>query len=396
MYAPESRFQVADVKTHFEDGEVFIGPDVTGNFLIVSPETTDLLNLFRKGKTLQDACRIFGLEDCSELDDVLQTLSRKGIIASESVEFLTPLEQATSAPAWLYGVARMLFSPAAFVAYSILIIAAILICLRDPGAVPTRSALIFHSNRSLSLLGIAALSIVTVSIHECGHMLAALTVGVRSKFSLGNRLWILVAETDLSGLWAIPRPKRYIPLLAGMIVDCVSVAVLICMVELVRIQKGHAGTILQHLLLAVAFTYISRLIWQFFLFLRTDLYFVFATVTKCSNLMGHTQQYIREVFSKSQRHAFDDIPVRERRIVQHYAWFWLVGQVVAVASFFLISIPVSLKYVSAGLQVLKNHAQESNWALVDSTAAVLMIIVPWAVGCVMWGRGLLQRRMWGS
>lgn len=396
MYAPETKFQVADVNAHREDGDVFIGPDATGNFLILSPETFELLEIFKQGKTLQDACLAYGLEDFHELDAVLQVLSQKGIIATGPIASSRGLEKLRPEPFLLNRIAQVLFSPSALIAYLLLAITAIAICFYDAGAIPTKSALVFHSNRSLSLLGIAALSIVTVSIHECGHMLAARAVGVQSKFSLGNRLWILVAETDLSGLWTIPRRKRYIPLLAGMIVDCVSVSLLICAVEIVQIQRGHKPNWVQHVLLAVAFTYISRLIWQFFLFLRTDLYFVFATLTKCTNLMGYTQRYIRHVFARSKTPLLDDIPSHERRIVQHYAWFWLFGQVVAVASFLMISIPVSLRYISAGLKVLKDHSHESPWAVVDSTAAILMIVVPWAVGCVMWGKGLLQRRTWGS
>ena len=58
-----------------------------------------------------------------------------------------------------------------------------------------------------------------IFVHELAHLIAARAVGVNSRMGISHRLWYLVAETDLTGLWSVTRNQRYLPMLAGMIVD---------------------------------------------------------------------------------------------------------------------------------------------------------------------------------
>ena len=400
MYSSETQFCIADIKVLYEENDVFMGPDKDGRFVIVTPEVHQAFLLFGKGMTVGEVCLEFGLEpEHNELHEAIRDLESRGLINPhhDRPDAITDLGQT---PTWTKALdifGKFLFAPATLSLYLLLTLVAIVICIEDHSVIPRPSYLVFDHNRSLHLLLLVAISIITVAIHELGHMFAARALGVQSRFSLGHRLWVLVAETDLSGLWAIPRKSRYIPLLAGMIIDATSTAALICCAELFRLRGLEAARRFDHLILAIAFTYISRLIWQCFLFLRTDLYYVLSTMLRCTNLMHYTRQYVRHVV----RHGWSSetagyIPERDERVVRYYAWFWLLGQATALGIFVFVSVPVSFRYVSAGIATLRFHSRETTGTLLDSSLSIAMIMLPWTIGCVMWGKGLIQRRTWGA
>ncbi len=45
----------------------------------------------------------------------------------------------------------------------------------------------------------------TAALHELWHGLSGRSVGITVRYCLSRRPFILVLQTDLSGLWALPR-----------------------------------------------------------------------------------------------------------------------------------------------------------------------------------------------
>ena len=62
-----------------------------------------------------------------------------------------------------------------------------------------------------------SLSLLQVVLHETAHMLAAARHGIKPKYGIGNRLWTIVAEPDLTGILTLPKSQRYFPMLAGLL-----------------------------------------------------------------------------------------------------------------------------------------------------------------------------------
>jgi hypothetical protein len=50
---------------------------------------------------------------------------------------------------------------------------------------------------------------LTATVHELAHLAAARSLGVPARIGLSTRLFYLVAQTDVSGIWAAPRRARY-------------------------------------------------------------------------------------------------------------------------------------------------------------------------------------------
>src|SRR5918998_1022845 len=100
-------------------------------------------------------------------------------------------------------------------------------------------------------------------------------------------------ETEVNGLLGVPRGHRYLPFLAGMLADVLLLSGL-TVAAAVDLPDGLSW--LGRLCLAVAYTVLLRLAWQFYLFLRTDLYFVYTTALGCTNLHEVTSAYLRDRF----------------------------------------------------------------------------------------------------
>jgi hypothetical protein len=113
------------------------------------------------------------------------------------------------------------------------------------------------------------------------------------------RLYIPVAETNLTQLWSVPRKKRYIPFLAGMLNDTLVLSFLIFLLwfsDLTPILGLESVTAFARL--AILLLYYS-LIWQFLLFIQTDLYFVISNFFGCRNLYSDSWNFILNFFLKA-------------------------------------------------------------------------------------------------
>jgi len=106
--------------------------------------------------------------------------------------------------------------------------------------------------------------------HEWFHVLAARRLGLPSRLGIGRRLYFVVFETELNGLLGVPRRHRYLPLLAGMLADVLIFSGL-TLAAAVDLNDGLSWV--GRLCLALAYTVLLRLAWQFYVFLRTDLYY---------------------------------------------------------------------------------------------------------------------------
>ena len=90
--------------------------------------------------------------------------------------------------------------------------------VRNHNLVPRYQHLFFtRSSLTILTLGIVLGQVPWMLLHESFHALAGRRLGLNSKLSIGRRFYYLVFVTSLDGLVAVPRRKRYLPMLAGMV-----------------------------------------------------------------------------------------------------------------------------------------------------------------------------------
>ena len=198
----------------------------------------------------------------------------------------------------------------------------------------------------------------------------------------------------MTGIWAVPRKYRYLPLLAGPLVDLTLASLMILLLYLAHqewIQLSHRTVMLVR---ATVLIYFFGLIWQCYFFVRTDLYYVIANFFRCKNLMGDTEHFLCNQVARLlpwiHRRDQSHIPLSEMRTIRAYSIVWLLGRILALALLFFIQIPLGWRYLSALLGI-SAPTTEANFAAYNPLTITLFLLA-FGTGLWMWLRGL--RRSW--
>lgn len=132
-----------------------------------------------------------------------------------------------------------------------------------------------------------------------------------------------------------------------MIADVVLYSMLICCAAFLAGPGGTPASWPARLALALAFTVLIRLAWQFYLFLQTDIYYVFATALGWADLHEATRTLIRNRVWRILRRdnaIVDDSEWtdRDRQVARWYAPFYVIGVLVMLGFGVLALVPIAV------------------------------------------------------
>jgi hypothetical protein len=350
-----------------EDDGIMIGRPDIGSYALFPEEGAHALRMLDSGLPISRVATWYeqAYGSALDVDDFLATL--------EDLRFVLP-EGQDRPPAMAIRWRRLagwLFSWPAWLCYVALMLAATVVIVREPALRPSYHRLFFTQYISLIPLTLIAVQVPCVLLHESYHALAGRRLGLPSTLRLGRRLYYLVAETRMSALLSVPRRKRYLPFLAGMLMD----AVLISILTLVAVAlRGHgipawcAG-----LCLAAAFTCVFRLIWQFMFYLETDLYYVLATALRCSDLQNATRFYLRARFRQLLRRTPPqpgaDWSDRDHAMARRYAPFLVAGYGFSLGSLVWAGIPAGVHFWTLVVDRFKT-SHSSAGSIIDTSAFI--------------------------
>jgi hypothetical protein len=225
----------------------------------------------------------------------------------------------------------------------------LLAAARHPDLLPAPSQFFFTDSLLLVQLVILAAQLPLLCLHEGYHVLAGRRLGLPSRLRLSNRLTYVVAETQMNGVLSVPRRSRYLPFLAGMLCDAVALGLLGLVADVMREADG-SFSLTGRVCLALAFTVGTRLAWQFQLYLRTDLYYVFATALNCHDLHEASAALLRNRMWRALGRA--DRAVDERQWTEHdrrvggwYGPFLALGIATFLATTAFVAVPIVRQYV---------------------------------------------------
>ena len=386
-----------------DGGELILGRADTGVFLALPPEVCEILDRFAEGCSLAETRRRYRAVHGDDPD--LQGL----IAALAEHAFVLPVAEAAAAgvrelppPAgtarrhhltWIpRRWARAAMSPPVLAAGAAVVLLAVAAALARPQVLPGWRALFAPEHLTLLAFFTMGFSLVTTACHELAHLVAAQAAGVDCRLGFGNRLWILVAETDMTGVWGLPRRKRYLPILAGPLLDLVSAAALVLL--LFGVDAGWLG--LSPLLLRFAqaafFVYLMRLSWQCMFFVRTDFYYAFASLFGAKNLMQDTEDLLRNRLARARRRPApvdqSAIAPAEMRVVRAYAWIWLLGRLGALGLLVTVQLPLFVAYITAIGSALAGRSGKGVPALWDTAVLTAVSLTVTISGLVLWFREL--------
>ncbi|CAA9229056.1 MAG: hypothetical protein AVDCRST_MAG41-835 [uncultured Corynebacteriales bacterium] len=372
-----------------EGDEVTIGRADTDTYAIFPLDGAAIVRRLADGSSPAEVSRWYEAEYGERVDigDVIEALDELGFLRGT-----TDQETGPAGVRW-QRTGRILFSPVALGLYALLVGWAAVAMTGSGDLVPTYDSLFYTSYYSVIEITLIVGVLPLLLAHEAFHALAGRRLGVRSRLRISRRLYMVVLETSLDGLVAVPRKKRYLPILAGLLFDVVALAALVVLADLTRAPTGDLS-FLGRLCMALAFTTVLRIVWQFSFYLRTDLYTLITTALGCvdlhtastrtlanraNRLLGRTDRII----DPAQWHPVD------RRVARWYSWLVLVGYAFTLATLVLALLPILWRTANGVLGRLTGDGTATTAELVDSV--VLISLTTAQIGASIW-IGARERR----
>ncbi len=204
-----------------EGDEVMVGRPDIGSYGVFPPEGAELLQALESGASLEEAARRWHHRTGETLDvtDFLEVLDDLSFLVPEG-ENPKVREQVR----W-QRLGRAVFSGPALLGYATVILLGLVAMVLDPGVRPNYSHIFFTSQLAVITVVLALAQFPLLLLHETFHALAARRLNLPSTLGIGRRFYYLVAETRITSLYSVPRSQRYLPFLAGALVDAVGVGV---------------------------------------------------------------------------------------------------------------------------------------------------------------------------
>lgn len=357
--------------TYVDEGDgVMVGRPDTGSYAVFPLEGADLLRALEAGAHLEAAVRDWcdKTGETLDVDDFLAVLDDLGFrVDAGEVRHERPQVR------W-QRLGRALFSPAAWVVYAAVIVAGLAAMVIDPALRPNYRNVFFTSYLAFIPIALALTQFPLVLLHEGFHALAGRRLNLPSRLGIGRRLYYLVAETRLDSLYSVPAAQRYVPFFAGVLVDAVGVGAFTLLSAAFR-QLG-APSWLSGLALALAFTNLLRILWEFLFYLQTDFYFVIKTATGCTDLHGAAKHRLRSGMRKLLRRtpapATDEWSERDLRAARWYAPMMVAGYGFSLGTLAFIGIPTAILFWSTVLHRLDGSHPQTVATIVDAVFFALL------------------------
>ncbi|MFD4911027.1 hypothetical protein [Kitasatospora purpeofusca] len=348
-----------------EADEVTIGSPETDTYAVFPADGAELVRMLADGLTPREAAERYRTAHGESVDiaDLVEVLAE--------LDLFRPADAPTAetAPVRWQRLGGLLFGRPALLGYALVTALAAAEMVRVPALVPRTDNLFFTTSYTLVVLLLFFGQAPLLALHEAFHALAGRRLGLRSRLSVGHRLVYLVLETSLDGLVSVPRRKRYLPILAGMLADVLAIAVLTLVADVTR---GGAATVAR-LCLAIAYATVLRLAWQGFFYLRTDLYVLLSTALGCVNLHAAAVDVLRNTVRRVTGRPPVDLEAHhpvDRRVARWYAWLMVVGYAFTLTMFAGVVVPTAFRLLHDVW--LRMTGQGSTAARLDSIVLLLL------------------------
>jgi putative peptide zinc metalloprotease protein len=375
---PNSRVEFFDLRTRAEDdSSVVVGRADTGVFVSLPELGAVIIHELNRGAQIGEVEQDLSAQG-AEIDvaDFVNQLSESGFV--RAVDGISdpdaPAVRSASLP-WLRAChVRWLFTWQAYAVCLLVVVTAAAALVVQPRVRPRYGDIFFSGSTSAVLAGSAVLFLVIVAFHEFAHLASARASGVPARISFGTRLYSLVAQTDVSGMWAASPRERLRTYLAGTGMDLVFGSVLV----LERAVRIVGGT-LDHVIAAAVVIILSGIAGQFELFIRTDMYFVAAHLLRARNLFEDaTVEFVhtlRSLISKVPgAHPLAGLPDRERRVVRAYSLIMVLGTLAALTVFAVYLLPALVILLARGAHRLVEGISYGNFPLALDGGATLVVV----------------------
>jgi putative peptide zinc metalloprotease protein len=354
---PSSRLTLPRLSILPQGEEHLVGDPETGVFIAVPEVGVLAVRALASGSTLGEATAAVS-ERVGQPVDVpafAAVLAETGLLTAVDGQPLgpeRPVRKRSRLDAIPARLIRPLFSAPAWALYGLLLAASLALIVAVPRYRPAFEDFFYYPNPAVCILTVIALNTLLTCGHELAHYLAGRAAGVGGRFAVSLRWYIPVFETELTELWAVPRRRRYGPMLAGMAFDGTVLAA--ALATRVAWSTGLASPppLLVRLAALVALTRLFSLTFQCLVFLRSDLYAVMVTALGTFNLQRISRLLVRRWtvgLTPDEAAELADAHPRDRRNARWFGVVILLG--IGLATWFLVRIFVPSTFVLGGWMI---------------------------------------------
>jgi putative peptide zinc metalloprotease protein len=298
-----------------------------------------------------------------------------------------------------------LFSGPLLAVYAVLCGAALVIMALRPRLLPRYGDLFISRSTTTVVVADTALTLALMGLHELAHLVAARSVGVPARISWGTRLFDLVAQTSMPGVWAVSRRERMRCYLAGLGFEAVLASVVIIVLAAAN-PHGAAGRTGSAIVALILLGFLMQLL----VFKRTDVYFVVADLVRARNLHDDACRYlltgVRALVSRARRRPPPASPAqpaptdrREYRLVRGYAWFMVAGSAASAAALAAYIVPAIVTlFARSHAELMTGLSRQDYLAAADAATSMAILCGSWILFLVVFirSRGAWWRRLHGT
>ena len=337
----QSKLSLIDLEIHKDKKHYIVEDKENGEFYEMPKVCIDAIEQINKGRDLTDienTLKEHYPEEDIDIIPFVQQLTDFGLVKEINGESVTVQKNSTSVKGfeWISSnFSGIFFNKVSNKIYTLLFLTNFGIILFNPALLPNYHDIFLFNSMVANILTYMAVSLVLIIIHEVGHIIAIRSYNLPTKLDIGNRLFLIVFETDLTPAWKLPSRERNTLYLAGMSFE----QAVLFVAFILTIVIGDTHPVLIGLLGIVILDVFVKTIYQFSFFMKTDIYFVMENLTGCYNLMESGKAYLRKwipfIKKASTEKIFDnDIPA-----VRLYSVFYCLGTLLTICIFVFYFVP---------------------------------------------------------
>lgn len=370
---PVSKVDLTHLSIQKEGDEYTIGDPQTAKFIRVPEPAVYVIRLADGSRTVEEIKEKISRDNGVEVDvlDFVTSLhSLKLVHSVDGIVLAQPGGNNTQNPLAVKA-AKAIFHPVTKWAYLLIACTVVFLLIWKPTLIPVSADLFVLPTIGANTLLVSVIACLMICIHELGHLLAAYSVGVQAKIRLNIRYIFITAETNMTGLWAHPKEKRYLPYLAGMAWDFS----LFFAALLIQMNTPEHSFFFQMARLAALLLFLGILS-QFMFFLRTDWYYVIGNWTNSADLAQSGKLFLKRMCrpkNQSILALWQQIPRMEKAAAKWFAFFYVTG--IGILTFMFLFYTIPAMYRSISMAVMQVTAYTIQMVAFWDGAIVLALII---------------------
>lgn len=321
-------------------GKIFVGSKETNSYIIIDEVWSNFIELLNKPFTLSEISQELTKND-PENFDFSRSLSKVKIMMIYFIQNKLVKEidgEIVYKPLKRVGI-KDKTNKRLILAISIpVVILAFLGLIGLPNFFPKPTDFFWSSYLSLCVLSSFAFTWITALLHEGAHLLIGRLYEINGKLRISHRLNYLVVETYFSDIYSVPKWGRIAIYISGIIVDMATVSVLYICVFLFKSPIVKQLILLEWL----------SILWQFFFFMKTDIYFAIRELVGVENLYSYARLKFLNIFKRKKTQF--QLSEKENNIVNVYAIFMVIGSFVGLFRYGFYHIPIIFALIIGSFQ----------------------------------------------